>query len=139
MCPHYWPSIDHALWWMQVEVSGVPCYKVSFRVSPLSVGRIICRETQSLGRLDTPSPVPATATGHASTSMVNAANWDKTFQDISQVLNAVSGSDDYLDRVKDPEAQNIEPPLYINSLNKVSSYPIPRQRIHKLSPGSLRS
>jgi hypothetical protein len=66
------------------------------------------------------------ATGRASTSMMNAANWDKTSQDIPQVLNAASGSDDHLDRVEDPEAQNIEPPLYIDSLNKVSSYPIPR-------------
>jgi len=41
MCPHHWPSIDHALRWTRMEVSSTPSYNRTFRVLPPAVGRIV--------------------------------------------------------------------------------------------------
>ena len=76
-------------------------------------------------------PVPVTTTGHsisASISLLKIANWDGTSQGIAQILTAAFEADDYLYRVKNLKELDIDPQSYINSLDKVSSYPIPRER-----------
>ena len=42
--PHYWPSIGHALRWVQAVVSVIPCNKRTFGISLVSVGRIFHHE-----------------------------------------------------------------------------------------------
>jgi hypothetical protein len=54
------------------------------------------------------------------------ANWDGNSPNIDQVLAAAFEADDYLDCIKDLEAQNIEPLSYVNGLDKVSSHSIPK-------------
>ena len=84
-----------------------------------------------LGILDTAPPVPATTTGHTlsvSTSMMKVVSQDGTPQDTTQESNTASGAYKCLDRVRDLNARNIEPPSYIVILDEVSSYLMLRQR-----------
>lgn len=41
--PHYWPSVNHPLWWIRVGVSTIPYQEQKFRVLPLPVGTIVYR------------------------------------------------------------------------------------------------
>lgn len=69
-----------------------------------------------------PVPVAATTrTTSASISLIKVASWDGKSQNITQALIAAFEADDYLDCVKNLQAQNIEPLSYINSLDKVDS------------------
>ena len=54
--------------------------------------------------------------------LMKVANWDGTSGDITQVLTTAFEAGDYLECVKDLEAHKIDPCLYINNLEKVSSY-----------------
>ena len=56
----YWPSIDHALWWIQVGVSITSCYEWTLRVSLLSVGRIV---GQGIQRLEVSTQPPRITAG----------------------------------------------------------------------------
>lgn len=67
------------------------------------------------------SDYPATS---ASKLLTVVANWDGKSRDISQVLAAAFKADHYLSCVKNLQAWNVEPSLYINNLDKVSSHPI---------------
>ena len=65
----------------------------------------------------------------ASSSLLKIANWDGESQDIDQALVAAFKADDYLDCIKDLQAQNIDPPSYINNLDKVNLHcSIPKHR-----------
>ena len=53
------------------------------------------------------------------------ANWDRWRpHDISQVLNAAFDANDYLDCIRDLWARNIDPFLYIENLDMVSSFSV---------------
>ncbi|KAF9647762.1 kinase-like protein [Thelephora ganbajun] len=73
------------------------------------------QETQRPG---VPAPVTSQSIS-ASISLMRAANWDGTSQDIDQVLTAAFEAEDYLDCIKNLQARNIDPVLYINNLDKV--------------------
>ena len=76
-------------------------------------------------------PVPVATSTHpasASISLRKIANWDGRPQNISQVLNTAFEASDYLDCIKDLRGQNIDPPSYINNLDKVSPYSISNHR-----------
>ena len=61
----------------------------------------------------------------ASDLLNKIANWDRWRpHDIDQVLNAAFDADDYPDCIRDLRAQNIDPLLYIESLNMVGSLSI---------------
>ena len=81
------------------------------------------------------SPVPETmATQVVSTSdLLNTiAHWNGSPHDIEQVLNATFDANDYLDCIRNLRTQNIDPLLYIDSLDKVSSFSIyGRLSIHR--------
>lgn len=53
------------------------------------------------------------------------ANWDGKIQDILGALTAAFEAVDYADCIKDLQARGIDPPSYINNLDKVSLYSIP--------------
>jgi hypothetical protein len=53
--------------------------------------------------------------------MMKVVSQDGTPQDITQESNTASGAYECLDRVRDLNARNIEPPSYIDSLDEVSS------------------
>ena len=63
----------------------------------------------------------------AAISLMKIANWDGKSQDIIQVLVIAFETNDYLDCIRNLQAQNIEPLSYINSLDKVSSCSILKQ------------
>jgi len=91
----------------------LPCYQWTFRILPSSVENTIRRGVQP--------PVPKTPRStSASILLMKFSKWAGTSQDVSQVLTAAFDADDYLDCIKDLQARNIEPLLYINSLDKVS-------------------
>ena len=74
---------------------------------------------------------PVTTTSHslsASISLLKVANWDGTSQGIAQTLTAAFEADDYPYLVKNLKELDIDPQSYIDSLDKVSSYPILRER-----------
>jgi hypothetical protein len=74
---------------------------------------------------------PVTTTGRslsASISLLKIANWDGTSQGIAKTLTAAFEADDYLYLVKNLKELDIDPQSYIDSLDKVSSYPILRER-----------
>lgn len=60
----------------------------------------------------------------ASSSLIEVANWDGESQDINLALTAAFDADDYLECIKDLRAHNIDPPSYINNLDKVGSHSI---------------
>ena len=95
-------------------------------------------------------PVPETmATQVVSTSdlLNKIAHWDGSPHDVEQVLNAAFDSIDYPECISDLRTQNIDPLLYINSLDKVSSFSIfgwpsihhNRAIDHRSLPSRLRS
>ena len=57
------------------------------------------------------------------------AGWDGMSQGIGRVLGTAFEAEDYLDCVEDFWPQDINPPSYINNLDKVSSYPVRRQHL----------
>ena len=58
----------------------------------------------------------------ASALLHRIAHWDGgSLTEISQVLNSAFKAQDYHDRINDLNGQNIDPQLYINNLDKVSS------------------
>ena len=57
----------------------------------------------------------------------DVAEWDGTSQGITRTLTAAFEAGDYLDRVKNLKTLEINPQLYIDSLDKVGSYPTLRQ------------
>ena len=69
-------------------------------------------------------PRPATTTTEAVSASIfldKVVHWDGSLHDIKQVLNAAFDANDYLDCIRDLQAQNIDPLLYINSLDRVGS------------------
>jgi len=81
---------------------------------------------------DMEEPV-AIADTSASALLVKLSNWTGTSQDVSQVLTAAFEAEDYLDCVKDLRARNIEPLLYINSLDKVSPQSVSKYHIRPIT------
>ena len=76
-----------------------------------------------------PSAIPSampTNTVSASVPLMKVANWDGRSQDINQAVTAAFEASDYLACVKDLKAHKINPQSYINRLDKVGSYSIPR-------------
>lgn len=70
------------------------------------------------------SPIPTTTTTQAvsaSTLLNKVVHWDGSPRDIKQVLNAAFDAKDYPDCISNLRARNIDPLLYLNSLDKVSS------------------
>lgn len=71
-----------------------------------------------------PVPVPTTtntqAVPSASVFLIKVADWDGKVQDIKQALVAAFEANDYLECIKDLQAQNIRPLSYIDNLDKVS-------------------
>ena len=55
-------------------------------------------------------------------------NWDGRSPDIDQVLAAAFGAEDYLDCLRNLQAQGIDPLSYINSLDKVRTQSVPACR-----------
>ena len=79
-------------------------------------------------------------------SLKTIANWDGTSREINQALTAAFEAHDYWDCIRNLVALEIDPQLYIDSLDQVCSYPIPeyhawsitiwRQIIDSLPPDS---
>jgi len=86
----------------------------------LSVRRTIRQETQQ-------PAIPTGANQAVSALMMKIANWDGKPQDIYEALTTAFETRDYLDCIKDLKARNIDPLLYINSLDRVSSHSIPKR------------
>jgi hypothetical protein len=100
-------------------------------VSLLAVGEVICQEIQQTETPGATPLAPAATTGRsfpAAIFLKMIADWDGIFQGIGQVVAAAFEADGYLDCIKDLKAQNIDPLSYINSLDKVSPYSIPKRR-----------
>lgn len=80
-------------------------------------------------------PVPTTITTQAvsaSTLLNKVVHWDGSPRDIELVLNAAFDAKDYLDCILNLPARNIDPLLYINSLDKVCSRSVfGRPSIHR--------
>lgn len=75
-------------------------------------------------------PAPGVTTAHpasASISLKKISKWDGN-QDIGQVLTTAFGADDYLGCIKNLRTHNIDPPSYINNLEKVGPYSIPNHQ-----------
>jgi hypothetical protein len=115
---------------MQVEASIIS-WKWTFTVLFLAVGEVVRQKIQQPETLGATPPVPAMATGRSLPAAIFlriVADWDGNSPGIDLVLTAAFGADGYLDCIKDLKAQNIDPLSYINSLDKVSSYPILNER-----------
>ena len=70
------------------------------------------------------SPVPATKPTQAVSASIllnKVVHWNGSPHDITQVLNAAFDANDYPDCITNLRARNIDPLLYINSLDKVCS------------------
>jgi len=81
------------------------------------------------GLLGAIPPVPVamtTRTVSASISLIKVVNWDGKSQDIKQAPAAAFEAEDYVDCIESLRERNIDPLLYINSLDKVMSYSIPK-------------
>ncbi|KAF9649192.1 hypothetical protein BDM02DRAFT_3186490 [Thelephora ganbajun] len=89
--------------------------------TPLSISSKIGRGKMP-GKIPPLPVVMATDTVSAKTSLMRIVSWDGKSQNIYQVLTTAFEAKDYLDCIKDLRAQNIDPPSYINSLDKVSSH-----------------
>lgn len=99
-------------------------------------GAHISLDTHSRRLITSPDNVPApippapavmtTQAVSASISLIKVINWDGTSQDINQVLTAAFDAEDYLDCIKNLRERNIDPLSYINRLDKVSPYSIPK-------------
>jgi len=61
----------------------------------------------------------------AAISLTEVANWDGKSQEIHKALTDAFDAKDYLECIKNLQARQIEPRLYINNLDKVSSHPTP--------------
>jgi len=93
-----------------------------FTILLLSVGRMVHRSIR---------PVPVAMTTRAvsaSISLIKVVNWDGRSQDIYLVLTTAFEAEDYLDCIRNLRERNIDPVSYINNLDKVSSYSIPKHR-----------
>ena len=98
-------------------------------VSLHAEGNLIPQESQQSETPSATPPATAVATGHqlhAAAFLRKIADWDGNSWDVDQMLIAAFEADDYLDCVNDLKAQNIDPLSYINSLDEVSSYSIPK-------------
>jgi hypothetical protein len=76
-------------------------------------------------------PVPVTPTGQSHSAakfLSDVAKWDGTSQGITRTLTTAFEAGDYLNRVKNLEALQIDPRSYIDNLDKVGSYSILRER-----------
>ena len=76
------------------------------------------------------SPIPTTTTVESistAISLTKVANWDGKSQEIHKKLITAFGAKDYTECIRNLRAQQIEPRLYINNLDKVSSYSIPKR------------
>lgn len=69
-----------------------------------------------------PPPVPPVS---ASIFLTQAANWDGESQEVYKALTAAFDAEDYLKCIENLRARDIEPQLYIDNLDKVSSNSIP--------------
>jgi hypothetical protein len=126
--PPHLRTIDGIMWQMNSGASIISCCKWMFVVSLLAAGSTTIR--QGIQQPEAPgatSPAPVMTMGPslpAATFLRKVAEWDGNSPDIDQVLTAAFEANDYLDCVKDLKAQNVDPLLYINSLDEVSSYSI---------------
>ena len=73
-------------------------------------------------------PAPATSRStSASIPLMKVLNWDGKSEDITQQLAAAFQAKDYLDCIKNLKTQNVDPPSYINNLDKVLSFSVPNR------------
>lgn len=87
------------------------------QASLVPTGRVICEENKKLA-------TPITPINELSTSALlhRIVQWDGgPPQEINQTLTVAFGAEDYPDCVGDLKARDIDPQLYINSLDRVSS------------------
>ncbi|KAF9644871.1 kinase-like protein [Thelephora ganbajun] len=84
------------------------------RISLFPAGRIVREENQEL-------TIPATPIHRLPTSAIlhRIAHWDGSSQGMSQVLTTVFAAEDYLDCIRDLGKRNIDPQMYINSLDQI--------------------
>jgi len=82
-----------------------------------------------------PDPVATGESASASKFLRKVANWDGRSQEIHQALTAAFDATDYLECIKDLRAIRIEPQLYINNLDKVSPYSIPKRLVRFITIG----
>jgi len=74
-----------------------------------------------------PGPVATTAGSvSASNYLIKVARWNGRSQEIHEALTAAFDAEDYLECIKDLRARRIDPVSYINNLDKVSSFSIPK-------------
>jgi len=69
------------------------------------------------------SPVPVTTTVEpvsAAIFLTKVANWDGNSQDVHEALAAAFDAKDYPECIKNLQAREIEPLLYVNNLDKVT-------------------
>ena len=63
----------------------------------------------------------------ASIALIKVVNWDGKSQEIiHEALTAAFDADDYLECIKSLQVRQIDPLLYINNLDRVSSYSVPK-------------
>ena len=113
----------------EVEASTLACYEFSSRFLHLLV------EGKSLRTIQQPRMPAKTASQlvPASTWLNEVVNWDGKSLDINRVLTAAFGSEDYLDCIRNLQAQGIDPLSYINSLDKVCMHSVSTQRALSLT------
>ena len=89
----------------------------------------------------TPYITTTTTVGSASAaiSLMEVANWDGKSQEIHKALASVFDAMDYLECIKNLRARQIEPRLYINNLDKVSSHPTPKYLTQFIAIGDRSS
>jgi hypothetical protein len=126
--PHLLPSPQALSWRINPNQDGR--YTRSEPLGPPLVSHtpLLTFEVSFLRQMGLP---PVTTTGRslsASISLLKIANWDGTSQGIAKTLTAAFEADDYLYLVKNLKELDIDPQSYIDSLDKVSSYPILRER-----------
>jgi len=97
----------------------------------------------SVGSTDTGGTPPKSPMGgnndhetSASIFLMKVANWDGRSQEIHEALTAAFETKDYLECLKDLRARQIEPQLYINNLDKVSPYSIPKRLARFMTIGN---
>ena len=90
----------------------------------------------NLGRLIPRAKDPGSGDSGASIFLMKVANWDGMSQEIHEALTAAFEANDYLECLKDLRARRIEPQLYINNLDKVSPYSVPKRLARFMTIGN---
>ena len=126
VCLLYQPTVGHALRKAYLKASALSCPSKRTLGFLLPSGRRIFRRRGSERSVLTVLATPRSTS--ALIPLMNVVRWDGTSEDINQTLVAAFEAKDYLDCIKNLRAQNIDPLSYIDNLDKVGSYLIPRYR-----------